>query len=372
MSTGAPPAIDAELVVQLAGRATGRADPEVGSWSIGALGHPVANLTTCRIDLLQGELADGSPWACVAKALHPASCSPGWAAIPEAFHQQVLEDLDWRDEPRAYRGALRHRLPTGLRMPEVLHVEEGPDRIVLWLEHVADTTAWDVERYHRTARLLGQLAAGSPEHDGAGLELGRRPLGRLFFGKVTHFDLAVMADDAFWADPAIRAATAVEAHRAALARLAAVAPAVLERQELEAHLLAHGDATPDNFLEPGDGTVVGIDWSYASFAPAGADLGQLLAGRIESGAMGEGDLPEVAEASFAGYLAGVADVDGDVDAAAVRRTWATHLAVRSAFSALIVDHRPDLGEDERCALVARRAALARFAFDLVDDAFPDL
>lgn len=50
--------------------------------------------------------------------------------------------------------------------------------------------------------------------------------------------------------------------------------------------------------------------------------------------------------------------------AAVEDAWAAHLAVRSVFSALLLDHRPDLDGGERQEVLARRASLGRFGLDL--------
>jgi tRNA A-37 threonylcarbamoyl transferase component Bud32 len=124
--------------------------------------------------------------------------------------------------------------------------------------------------------------------------------------------------------------------------------------------LCHGDATPDNLREPGDGTIVAIDWAYGNVGALGSDLGQLLVGRFEAGTE-HGDVESIATAILEGYLEGVGDAS---DPTSVERAWATHLAVRSVFSALVVDHRPDLDDEGRAALVARRARVARFGIDL--------
>jgi Ser/Thr protein kinase RdoA (MazF antagonist) len=197
------------------------------------------------------------------------------------------------------------------------------------------------------------------ERAAAELGMRRRPLDGLFFGKVVHHDLVRLADDRLWQDPAV--ASVVDAgHRTDLARLADAVPQLLRRVEGLPHGVSHGDATPDNLLEPGDGTVVAIDWSYGSCGPLGGDLAQLVAGRSESGALDPSDLADVADAVLDGYVTGLSDVGCAVDVHDLELAWATHLAVRSTFSALLLDHRPDLSGDERRELLARRAALGRF------------
>ncbi len=354
-----------DVVRVLARRATGRGGAEVASWHLERADHRVENMTTDRLERLTGELTDGTPWSVFAKTLRPASESPAWQFVPPEFHHQVLEDLDWADEPRVYRSGIAAGLPDGLRMPVLFRVDEAPSRLTLWMEDVGDDDRWDLTRYHRAATRLGQLAGSWPEAvAGPGLGMRRRPLARLFFGKISHVDLPAQAEDRFWRDPAV-ASVVDDRHRADLDRLASAAPALCERTERLPHGLAHGDATPDNLREPGDGTVVAIDWSYGSCAPFGADLAQLLAGRVESGTMPSDQLAGTAACIFDGYLSGLATAGAIVAPDEVEAAWATHLAVRSVFSALVVDHRPDLDEAGRRELVGRRAALGRFGLDLV-------
>jgi hypothetical protein len=362
-----PPGPSLARVTGLARRATGRPDAAVARWVVEPSPHRVENMTTERLERVAGELDDGTAWSVFAKTLHPASEAAGFQLVPPEFRAQVLEDLDWHDEPRLYRTGLGAGLPDGFRLPGLFGVDESPTRITLWLEDVADDAPWDLARYHRTAVLLGRCSGRWPERRaGTELRLRRRPMARLFFGKITHLDLPAQADDGFWADPRV-AAVVDDRHRADLAWLASATPALVEREQRLPHALCHGDATPDNFREPGDGTVVAIDWSYGSCCPYGADLSQLLAGRVESGALPADEIGAVAECIFDGYRTGLQAEGATVPADHVEAGWATHLAVRSVFSALLLDHRPDLGPDDpaRCELLARRAALARFGLDLV-------
>ncbi|MGE4164265.1 MAG: hypothetical protein AB7G23_21305, partial [Vicinamibacterales bacterium] len=128
--------------------------------------------------------------------------------------------------------------------------------------------------------------------------------------------------------------------------------------------VCHGDATPDNFREPGDGAIVALDWSYGHAGQAGSDLGQLLVGRFESGAADVEEIPAIAAAILEGFTDGLAAEGAAATVDEVRAAWATHLAVRSVFSALVLDHRPDLEGDARAELLRRRAAVARFGLDL--------
>ncbi len=334
------------------------------TWTL--LDHRLENMTTRSLDRCCGTGPDGTPWSAVVKTLQPASLHPAFAEIPEQFRGDVLEDLDWRDEPRLYSSALGREMPAPLRMPAVFGVvTDGPEQVSIWMEDVADVEPWGLGRYRRTAEALGALAGRwSGEAAAAAFDLDGRDIGRLFFGKVCNHDLPLQADDSFWDDPVLRAVTE-RSHRSDLLRLADAVPRLLGGPLADASTgVCHGDATPDNLREPGDGSIVALDWSYGHVGAIGADLGQLVAGRFESGAAADEDVATVAEVVLTGYLEGLDRVGRTVDREQVRAAFALHLAVRSAFSALRLDHRGDLCDDDRRRLLAPRARLARFAIDL--------
>lgn len=334
-------------------------------WRAAPLDHRVENLTTASLLRRSCTLDDGTTASVVVKTLQPASAHPTFATIPEEFHAEVLEDLDWRGEPHVYGCGLAAALPAPLRMPELYAlVADAPERTSLWLEDVDDTTPWDLARHRRTAEALGALAGRwTGEEASAAFGLGGRDLGRLFYGKVLNHDLPLQADDAFWDDPVV-AGVVDGQHRRDLARLADAIPALLAASACAPTGVCHGDATPDNFREPGDGSIVALDWSYGHVGAVGSDLGQLLAGRFESGAAADEDVAAVADTVTTGYLEGLAGAGREVDRHRVRAAMALHLAVRSAFSALRLDHREGLSDEDRAALLGPRARLARFAIDL--------
>ena len=329
------------------------------------LAHRVENMTTARLDRVQLTLDDGNTLTVVAKTMRPASAAPAFESIPPEHHQQVLEDLHWLVEPDVYRSGLGSVLPEPMRMPTVYLVDDSAQGVItVWMDDVADVTPWTLDRYRRTAASLGALAGrwSGPEAAVA-FGLQGRMIERLFYGKITFLDLPLQADDSFWADPHVRAAVD-DRHRADLARLDEAVPALLARLRNLPSGVCHGDATPDNFREPGDGTIVALDWSYAHTGQVGSDLAQLLVGRFESGAAEIDDIPEIAGALLDGFVDGLTAEGSTATLDDVRTAWATHLAVRSVFSALVLDHRPDLHGDARADLMRRRAGVARFGIDL--------
>jgi hypothetical protein len=353
-------------VAFLARAASGRADVEVEEWRLEPAGTAL-NMTTHALDRATGTLVGGGTWSAFAKTLRPASSAPEWAHIPAAFRDTVLEDLHWLDEPRLYGCGLADRLPDGLRMPRIFRIDEGPSLLTIWMEDITDRAFWDLARYRQSATVLGRLAADWPEARAQDeLGVGRRPIRRLFAGKISHLDMVVQADDRFWESSGI-AAVAGPDHRRELDRLFVSMPSLLDEVERLPHAMAHGDAAPGNLLDPGDGSVVAIDWSYGSVAPLGSDLGQLLAGQVECGATDASDLHDIAATIVDGYLAGVADSGGQVDRAAVEHAFVTYLAVRSVFSQLLADRPAGLSDEEAHRHLAARAALARLGLDMAAD-----
>ena len=250
-------------------------------------------------------------------------------------------------------------------MPGIFAVlPETAESVSIWMEDVDDVGEWDLARYRRTAEALGALAGRrSGEEAATRFGLDGRDISRLFAGKVLHHDLPLQADDAFWEDPVVSGLVDRD-HRRDLARLADAVPALLAAVEDAPTGVCHGDAAPDNFREPGDGTIVALDWSYGHAGEIGTDLAQLVAGRFESGAAGSDDVGTVATTVLEGYLEGLDRVGRPVDPAPVRSAFALHLAIRSAFSALSLDHREDVSDQERRTLLEPRARLGRFAIDL--------
>lgn len=332
---------------------------EARSWPRVPLGHRVDNMTTRSLERASGPLRDGTHGSVVVKTLQPASASPLFRHIPPLFHADVLRELNWLDEPRVYCSGLAAAMPEGLRLPAVFAVDESSDLITMWIEDVDDVTPWDLDRYRRSAAALGRLGARWPGDTSApALGMGPRPIAGLFFGKVTNNDLVIQAPDDFWASEHIAAVVDRE-YRGDLFRLAEAMPAMIAALDPLPHGLCHGDAAPDNFREPGDGSIVAIDWSYGHIGPLGSDLGQLLVGRFDEAR--EVLEPEaIAAAVLHGFLDGAGDA---ADATSIERAWATHLAIRSVFGALLLD-RPDLSEDEQATILARRARVARFGLDL--------
>ena len=102
------------------------------------------------------------------------------------------------------------------------------------------------------ARMLGRLAGRWSEDEAArAFSAPRRPMGRLFFGKITHFDLVLMADERSGRHP-----RSPPSSTTTTATTWTVWPGPCRRCSRSTtalpHGMAHGDAAPDNLLEPGE------------------------------------------------------------------------------------------------------------------------
>jgi hypothetical protein len=328
-------------------------------------------MTTESLDVVTVTLTDGTRCELFRKQLHHASRSPIWETIPDEHRAHTAAQLNWLDELRVYRSSLRDHLPAGLRLPEIWHVDEpvdeGADVLEIWMEVVGDHPGWTIDRYTRVARRLGEMTGRWPESSvNERLGFQRRPIAELFFGKIVNHDLLVLGSDDFWRQPQIAALTDKSLRRD-LFELANRMPALIAELDVAPHGLAHGDATPDNLLEPPDRTTVAIDWSYGHSGAVGSDLAQLLIGRIERGGHHPDELEAIWAAIRPAFLAGLATEGAAVTEHDVDRAFRVHVATRSVFSAVNVDHRPAMGCDEFHELLSRRAAMARFCLDLILD-----
>lgn len=134
------------------------------------------------------------------------------------------------------------------------------------------------------------------------------------------------------------------------------------------HLPAHGDACPNNLLAVRglDGFVL-VDYGYWMPMPAGADLGQLLVGDVQTGRAPAGDLAGRDAAHRAAYVAGLRDEGCDVPAEVVARGHAVHHLVLTGLSSLPWEHLGAEPSPALTALARDRAAIARFCLDRVDE-----
>lgn len=362
---------DGDAATRIVRAAIGHEPEDASTWIVECDPVPFTNMTTAALARVRGSAADaptGSRWSLFVKVVQPPSASPIWDLIPTGFRAGVLDELPWRAEVELARSGVGAHLPDGLRMPVVHGIEDlDGDRAALWMEDVADVAApWDLGRYGRAAGVLGRLAGSLPEaRIPAGLPLRRRDLRAYFAGRVSVGVLPGLFDDATWRQPCVRAAADSDL-RADLEALVRDVPALLDRLDALPRTVAHGDACPQNLLEPAGahGDVTAIDWAFAGVYAVGYDLAQLLAGRAESGDLDPSDLREIADVLVPAYVAGAAGADAHLDAGDAELGFLGSLVVRSAFTAVPLERLADPDTPELRRFVARRVGYARFLVDL--------
>ena len=373
MSTAgnALPALESEDVAALVRAALDRPNATVTDVAVEACSEPVTNLMTASLMRVGGLLADdrgSTHWSLFVKTLQSAIHSPAFAQIPAEFHAQALAQFPWRAEGRVYRSSLARHLPAGLRMPAIHRVIDLDDtHMSIWMEDVPLLEAdWDLDRYRRAARLLGRMAGRLPERRlPADVLAERKDLREYFFGRVTHAVLPALRDPATWNHPLLREAVDDRLHDD-LPALAEAVPPLLDRLDELPRTLVHGDACPQNLLtatgEPD--TLVAIDWTFVGVCAIGFDLGQLLAGRAESGDLDPAALASVHDAIFPEYVAGLRDENCAIDEDRVRLGYLGALLIRSGITSLPTELLAGVDTPELRRLFARRAHYARFLVDL--------
>ena len=325
---------------------------------------PLTNMTTTAFGKVSGTMDDGTPWSVVIKVVQSPMCSPLWAEIPSEFHASVMSDLIWRNEPELYRSRLGEMLPPGLRLPAVYRVDDLDDEhIAIWMEDVAHRAgAWSDADYRRAGMLLGRMWGRL--RDGSlpsGIDLPRRDLRGYFFGRILHGVLPPFTSDETWMHPVL-ARGEHGALRADIVALADLAPSILDRLDPLPRGATHGDACPQNLLHAADADeIVAIDWQFGSLNTVGFDVGQVLAGHAESGELDPDRLAGAFDAVLDGHIDGLRAEGVDLDPDDVRTGAVGVLVIRSAFTAIPLEHLGDVGGE---SLIRDRCRYARFLVDL--------
>jgi hypothetical protein len=306
------------------------------------------------------------------KVIHAYQRSPLRFAIPAHLRTQAAALIPWHTEADLYRSDLRDRLPHGLTIPRAAAVRDlGQDSAALWLEQVpARRVIWDAGRHARAAYLLGRLAASRAVAPLATAVHGAR-IPRVYAGAwLTHVALPALTEDGAWAHPLVRDAFDAQLRRRLLAAADAL-PALLDELDDAPAATAHGDACTANLLVAADrDALVMVDLGFCGKAPLGTDLGQLVLGEVQTGQRHPADLPGLEAACLPAYVAGLHAEGGTAGLAQARRTHAALLTVFSALPSIPIEHLDDEPTPRLRRLFHGRAAIARFALDLLDDTCP--
>jgi hypothetical protein len=333
-------------------------------------------ITTAGRYLVTGTARTGTgqirAFALFVKVIHAYQRSPLRFAIPAHLRAQAAALIPWHAEADLYRSGLRDRLPHGLTIPRAAAVRDlDADSAALWLEHVlARPITWDLRRHAQAAYLLGRLAASRAVAPLATAVHGARTPRVYADTWLTHVMLPALAKDDTWAHPLVRDAFDAPLRRRLLAAADAL-PALLDELDDAPAATAHGDACTANLLATGDrDALVMVDLGFCGKAPVGTDLGQLIAGDVQTGQRHPADLPGLEAACLPAYVAGIHAEGGTASLARVHRIHAALLAVFSALPSVPIEHLHDEPTPPLRRLFRSRAAIARFTLDLLDHTRP--
>ena len=344
---------------------------EVVSAAGAVVAYPFTSIATGGLWRVTGTARSGSgerSWRAFVKLLQHPRHWPLRHVVPPAVFEEMCRLFPWRDE-LVIRAGVHDVLPDGLRVPEVYALADlGEDRVAVWMEDIDDRDdRWSDSTHADAARLLARLAARRTPDRPAGACPVPPGFGvRKLVDSRAPMLAGALADDALWRRPLVAAAVD-GAFRADLSRAVDRIPALLAEMETLPTALPHGDAAPVNLLRPRDepGTFVAIDWAFGCQLPLGFDLGQLLCGEVEQGRGDVDGLQGLLDAVETGYVAGLADEGLDTDRDVVRRGLLLALATRNLPGAVPWELTEGDADDETRGFLARRAALGRFAIDLV-------
>jgi hypothetical protein len=333
-------------------------------------------ITTAGRYLVTGTARTGTgevrAFAFFVKVIHAYQRSPLRFAIPTHLRAQAAALIPWHTEADLYRSDLRDRLPDGLTIPRAAAIRDlDADSAALWLEQVlARRVVWDLRRHARAAYLLGRLAASRAVAPLATAVHGARTPRLYADAWLAHVVLPVLTGDGVWAHPLVCDAFGARLRHRLLAAADAL-PALLDELDDAPAATAHGDACTANLLlADGRDALVMVDLGFCGRAPLGTDLGQLILGEVQTGQRRPAGLPGLEAACLPAYLAGIHAEGGTACLAQVRRIHAALLTVFSALPSIPVEHLDDEPTPRLRRLFRSRAAIARFALDLLDDTRP--
>ncbi len=291
---------------------------------------------------------------------------PFFAFVPEEFRELAVAGVPWKTEAEVYRSDLAHRLPHGLSAPRALGVFDlDASSSAIWIEEVpARLATWNRQRYERAAYLLGRLSASRELTPLAGLRDVDWSLTMYANGRLAIQVVPLLTGEELWQHPLCAAFD--DELRGRLRAAAARADALAAEADALPSLLSHGDACPN--ILPGEDAdeFVMIDFGFWGSAPVGFDLTQLLVGEVQVGRRSAHDLADLDEAIVAAYVEGLRAEGCTVPEEQVRRAHALCLLLMTGLSTVPFDLFNAAMTPEIQQTAADRAAVARYALDLLD------
>ncbi|MHA7271062.1 phosphotransferase [Arthrobacter sp. HLT1-20] len=369
-------------LADIAAAAAGQQSVRVATAEATGIEMPVLNMTTGGLWRVQGAATPGDstgqdvPFSAVVKILQSPLLWQHIDQVPPHMREELARRYPWRTEAEVYASNLGHALPPGGRLPEiysVIHID--PQRMALWMEDVLERpgAAWTDATFASAAHWLGRLAGSSAVANLGPQISAARDADRLLYyldGVGRNVFIPGIEGDDMWRVPAV-ACAATPGLITGLRALAGRAYQLADELAQLPAFPAHGDASPQNLLiENGpEGTVnfVVIDWGMYGDACAGFDLGQLLSGWVNEGAMRGRDLYRLEPLCLSAYCDGLAKSGVSVAESVVRRGHALSMALFTGLSAVASDRLGEPDSAELRHVMAGRLEMAQFVLDLLAD-----
>ncbi|WP_427016288.1 phosphotransferase [Pseudarthrobacter sp. P1] len=381
--------VDAGKLASIAAAALGMPAVELLSASAAEITFPMFNMTTGGLWRVEGTARPGStgsreaiPFSAVVKLVQSPLLWSGIGAVPPHVRDGLAHHYRWRTEAEVYASGLADAMPDGGRLPKLYSIEElDGQRTAIWLEDVSECpgAGWTDARFRDAARLLGRLAGSAAVRELGPAVSAARDADRLRFyleGVGAMVFIPGIRGEDLWRVPAVADAADPQLI-AGLRSLTDRAGGLMEEIIALPALPAHGDASPQNLLvestaegRGGSTSFAVIDWGLYGVACAGFDLGQLLAGWVNQGAMGGEELYRLEPLSLTAYCEGLADSGTDVAEATVRRGHAASMALFAGLQAVATQRLAEPDSAELRTLVAGRVEMARFVLDLLESTAP--
>ena len=303
---------------------------EPGGCSVTPLQHNAGNSVTAGIWRYAG-----AGWSLVRKEIVRAGAgSPRWQTSDRPEHWNY-----WHREPLAYRSGLAGAAYAGcgIRSPALLGAfARAAGGTGLWLEDVAGELGeeWDVAGVGRFARALGRgqgsYLAGRPLPDQPWLS--RRWLRQ--YVSTMGLDGSLLRE---------QAAAVFGDLAPGLVQLWDGRDDLLATVEALPQTLCHLDVWPKNLISTEDGFVL-LDWAFVGVGSLGEDAGNLVPDCVWDGFLPTSALPDVAEAVWTGYLAGLREAGWSGDERLARLGFTAGGSVKYAWLAEWTLHRLRAGE----------------------------
>jgi hypothetical protein len=330
-----PPGLDEDALTPVVRSALSSDSASVTEWSVRPLGSSDVHFGGGGLCLISGSADDrgvSRPWSVVLKPV--ARVDADRAMDPS---DATGDYAYWKREPLAYASGVLQRLPDGLAAPRCHGVmERGPELYWIWLEHLADNDAWPLERYGIAARQLGTFngayLAGEP------LPMADWMAGtgsiQSYWGRSHPFmdhAMDLLQDPSMWRrDEILPSVSSLDLR--ALAAFFADQDAYVGALEGLPQTFCHNDALRTNLFAvdgPADAQrTIAVDWQLAGYGPIGSELAMLIAGSVLFLKVPAAAVEDLAELTWAAYVAGLEDAGCRVDEGSTRFGFAASIAAR--------------------------------------------